>query len=668
MRSRRSRIHAAMHGPTWAGSVTGLLLVAGAVGAAQAHDYSASRDLGALGSMSARNGAVTIPTDMPHVGHHGGTVVLDQHGLLVAERNAAAVIRADRDGAAVATLEFTGVLGELVTDGGALSFVADRAGNRLVRLDTSNSHGLREDTSATVAEPYGLGLSPDGATVYVTSVADHRLVAIDTKTMKPEWSVELRAEPRGVAVSADGTRATVGFLSSGALAEVFLDTQGETVRWHALDPRDHVKVEMEFDDWSDEKVPVATISEARSRFSVPTDQGRRHARNVFSVAYVGHGQVVAPHQVATPQMKRIPSRGMQDSYGGGPQAVPPIDHRLAVISPRKAGQAKVQVSQLRHVHQPRAMAYDASADRLYVAGYGDDDIVGISDVSLPSAYSSWRMHRRRDTGPGACGADGMVVDGDTLWVHCELSRKLVRVRPDELKLEDKPWHTESAVSVGPELAASKRGESVERGAELFRRGESSQISDSGTMACASCHPEGRQDGLSWRLGGAILQTPMLAGRVGGTEPYKWGGLDGTLNASFKHTIERLGGSSLSSSQREDLAAYVQWLPTATRPTVANASAVQRGKALFEGTLECSSCHAGEAMADGNQYPFDAWGLEETDTPSLLGLAHTAPYYHDGSAVDLWALVTNKGSVHDMADFSELTSNQAHDLVAYLETL
>lgn len=646
----------------------GLLLVAGVMSGAHAHDYSASRDASALERTNARSGAVTIPTDAPHVGHRGGTVVLDAHGLLVAERNAAAVIRADADGRAVATLEFTGMLGELVTDGGALVFVADRAGNRLVRLDTSHSASLREDASVSVAEPYGLGLSPDGGTVYLTSIADHRLVAIDTETMKESWSVQLRAEPRGLAVSADGTRATVGFLSSGALAEVFLDTQGETVRWHALDPRDHVKVEMVSDDWGEGKVPLASISEARSRFSVPTDQGRRHARNVFSVAYIGHGQVVAPHQVSTPQMKRVPSRGMQDSYGGGPETIPPIDHRLATVSPRDAGQAKVHVSKLNHVHQPRAMAYDANLDRLYVAGYGDDDIVGISDVSLPSAYSGWRMRRRMDTGRNACGADGMLVDGENLWVHCELSRKLVRVRPDELELNDKPWKTESAVSVGPQLAPSKRSESVERGAELFRRGEATQISERGTMACASCHPDGRQDGLSWRLGGAILQTPMLAGRVGGTQPYKWGGLDDSLRASFKHTIERLGGSSLSSGQRDDLAAYVQWLPTATRPTVARHSAVQRGKGLFEGTLECGNCHAGEAMADGNQYPFDAWGLEETDTPSLRGLAHTAPYYHDGSAVDLWALVTDKGSVHEMADFSELTTNDAHDLVAYLETL
>lgn len=646
-----------------------MLVLAGAVQGARAHDFAASRTSFEVTSPNAQAGPFSIPRSGPHVGHRGGTVAVDVHGLLVAERNAAAVVRADREGNPVATLQFAGLLGELVTNGGDTAFVADRAGNRLVRIDTSHSAALREDASASVAEPYGLALSPDGKTIYVTSIADHRLVALDTQSMKASWSVELRAEPRGVAVSSDGTRATVGFLSSGALAEVHLDTRGETVQWHALDPRDHVKVEMVEDDWEEELIPSATIAEARSRFQVPTDQGRRHARNVFGVTYLGHGLVAAPHQVSTPQMKRIPSRQMQDSYGGGPEAVPAIDHRLAVVAPRKAGQAAVRATLLPSVHQPRAVAYDARHDRLYVAGYGDDEVVAIADASLPSAYGAWRLDRKMDVERNACGPDGLAIDGETVWMHCELSRKLIRLETGGFDIDDAPWHTEGkAVHVGPELAASTRSPEVERGAEIFRRGENSRISDSGTMACASCHPEGRQDGLSWRLGGSILQTPMLAGRVHTTEPYKWGGMDPSLRKSFEHTIDRLGGGGLSRSELAALEAYVRWIPTATRPTVADAAAVERGKVVFEDTLACDGCHGGEAMADNQQYPFDAWGLEQTDTPSLKGLAHTGPYYHDGSAVDLWALVTDKGSVHDMADFSILTEDQAHDLVAYLETL
>lgn len=662
----RSRIKAAMNGRVWMGSAAGLLMLAGAVQVAGAS--SASRDGRAFtGFSGAASDVHMVPRSGPHVGSRGGTVVVDAHGLLVAERNAAAVVRVDRDGKPVTRLDFAGLLGELVTDGAAAAFVADRAGDRIVRLNTTRGDRIGEQGSVPVAEPYGLALSPDGGTLYATSVADHRLVAIDTGTMELSWSVQLRAEPRGVAVSADGTRAVVGFLSSGALAEVHLDRRGETVKWHALDPRNHVKIEMVEDDWGEGSSPMAKISEARSRFQVPTDQGRRHARNAFTVGYLGHGQIVAPHQISTPQMKRIPSRTQMDSYGGGPDEVPAISHHLAFVTPRAAGQAQVRVSGITGVHQPRAMAYDARRDRLYVAGYGDDDLVGIADASLPSAYSLFTL----DEPVGVrerCGPDGMVVDGDVVWMHCELTRKLVRIEPDALDLDDKPWRGEGeAVRRGPQLVASIRSDAVERGADLFRRA-TSEISDGGTMACASCHPEGRQDGLSWRLGGSILQTPMLAGRLASTEPYKWGGLDPTLRDSFRHTIERLGGSGLSRSELADLQAYVRWLPSATRPRVEHAAAVFRGHALFEGELGCDGCHGGDAMADNNQYPFDAWGLEETDTPSLKGLAHTAPYYHDGSAVDLWALVTDKGSVHDMADFSELSTDQARDLVAYLETL
>ena len=51
------------------------------------------------------------------------------------------------------------------------------------------------------------------------------------------------------------------------------------------------------------------------------------------------------------------------------------------------------------------------------------------------------------------------------------------------------------------------------------------LSASGQMACASCHPDGRADGLSWRIEKRELQTPLLAGRLVGTHPFKWDGGD-----------------------------------------------------------------------------------------------------------------------------------------------
>jgi mono/diheme cytochrome c family protein/sugar lactone lactonase YvrE len=646
-----------------------LLSILATVQLANAHSYHANRETILVGE-NAPVGHAAVPSQGPHRGSSGSTVVADEHGVLVAERNAGAIVRADRTGRPVAKLELTQGVGQLVSATPKAVFVADTGGDRIVRIDASAPDRLVPAGELELGAPYGLALSPDGNTLYATSIADHALVAIDTASLKERWRAELRPEPRGVAVSPDGNQATVGFLSSGALAVVDLEGRGDIVRWRTLQPRDHVEIEEEESEWDDEEFHVAVVKEARSRFQVPTDTGRRHARNVFGVAYVGHAIVAAPHQLSTPQMKRIPSSQMQDSYGGGPESVPPIVHRLALVDGAATEQARSAFSKLR-MHQPRALAYDAAHDTLYLAGYGDDSIAAIGDVSQPSVYTAWVADSRRNQGKAACGPDGIAIDGDSIWVHCELSRKLIRIAPDELNLDDQAWYKErDGVSVGPELAASLRSEQIEAGAELFRRGGDWRISDSGVMACASCHPDGRQDGLSWRLGKSILQTPMLAGRVEGTAPYKWNGEDEDLTASFKHTLQRLGGNpdSVTSSELRALAAYVTSLPAPRAPRAADIAAIERGRELFTQTLDCSGCHDGDALTDGGQYPLASRGLETTDTPSLIGLAHTAPYYHDGSAPDLYSLVTDKGSVHDMSDFSDLDPANVRDLVAYLESL
>jgi hypothetical protein len=61
----------------------------------------------------------------------------------------------------------------------------------------------------------------------------------------------------------------------------------------------------------------------------------------------------------------------------------------------------------------------------------------------------------------------------------------------------------------------------------------------------------------------------------------------------------------------------------------------------------------------------AHDIEATDTPSLIGLAGSAPYFHDGSAATLEALLTDRGSVHGMGKTARLSEKQIDDLIAYL---
>lgn len=615
-------------------------------------------------------GSVRAPQVGPHAGSHGGTVIADAHGLLVVERNAGAVIRSDRQGNPVGQLTLHEGIGEMVHDGAGLVFVADRTADRVVQVDPGDAkgQGLAVVRELPLREPHGLALTPDGKTLLATSVADQQLVAIDVASLRVQWRRELTAEPRGVAVSSDGRRAAVGFLSSGVLAVVDLASDGQQVRWHSLEPRDHMHIETEEDE--DFRSTTASLREARSRFQVPSDTGRRQARNVYTVGFVGDDLLVAPHQLATPQMKFRPQEDMEDSYGGGEVSIPPLVHRLAMISGAGTTSARAGFTTY-EVHQPRALSYEAANDVLFVGGYGDDRVLAIHEASGQSPFVKWSAQVGGQA-EDACGVDGLTFDGGELWVHCELSRRLIRLDVDGVAARQAgasdaptPWHH------GPELAASLRSPEVEQGAELFRRGRDFRMSTDGVLACASCHPEGRADGLTWRLGKSILQTPILAGRVEGTAPYKWDGQDVNLKASLSHTVDRLGGMSQRVRRREfaALRAYILSMNAPRPATVTEPDAVARGRELFVSKdLACDVCHDGDKLTDGQQYPIGKTRFGETDTPSLVGLAHSAPYYHDGSAGDLRTLLTDRGTIHDMADLDSLTEVQIADLSAYLRTL
>lgn len=614
-------------------------------------DGTLSLDEGRLGPR------LQAPKRAPHASNHGSTIAADAQGLWIAERNAGALIRTDHAGEVKATIELHAGLGELVLDDAQTAlFVANRGADRVIRYALTGDVAT-PSAQLMIREPHGLALTPDGATLLITSVANQELVAADTATLLIKWRVELAPEPRPVAVSPDGRWALVGFLTSNAVARVELSNQ--QVSWHALAPRDHVEVETEESDYGEFDV-VQTV-EAVSRFEVPNDIGRRHVRNVFALAFVGDGIAIAPHQLATSQMELLPDAERRDAYGGGASGIDPIEYRFARIGePAADGLIDVDHHDV-SVHQPRALAYDPVRDVLYIGGYGDDEIAAIGSASRERPTLLWSATLGR---AAACGLDGLAVAGEHVWAHCELARRVVRIDLEPGRRVSTPSKSSEWVR-GPELAASLRSEQIERGAEIFRRGEDWALG--GALACASCHPEGRSDGLSWRLGRSILQTPMLAGRVEDTGPYKWTGEDPSLRQSFAHTLERIGGSpeDIGAGDFTALAAYITSLPKPRPPSTTNQDALARGRALFD--RECAVCHVGDKTTDRERHEF-ATSLRKVDTPSLIGLAHTAPYYHDGSAIDLATLLDDRGSVHDMVDTSAFTADERRDLISFLESL
>jgi cytochrome c peroxidase len=184
------------------------------------------------------------------------------------------------------------------------------------------------------------------------------------------------------------------------------------------------------------------------------------------------------------------------------------------------------------------------------------------------------------------------------------------------------------------------------GRALFHSSSDFRISRDG-RACASCHPDGRDDGLVWSAPGGPRQTPMLAGRLPLTAPYGWDGAARDVTHHLAHTFARLGGQGLAPHELDALERYITTLEGPPVHARARESQIVRGREVFF-SAGCGSCHTADgAWTDthghkvGSRAPADT--IATFDTPSLRFVAGTAPYFHDGRYPTLLALLSSKDS-------------------------
>ncbi|MCC7541079.1 MAG: beta-propeller fold lactonase family protein [Deltaproteobacteria bacterium] len=159
---------------------------------------------------------------------------------------------------------------------------------------------------------------------------------------------------------------------------------------------------------------------------------------------------------------------------------------------------------------------------------------------------------------------------------------------------------------------------LRRGGVLFASANPDKhprLSLSRNGACASCHPDGGNDGTMWGTMEGERRTMSLRGGVAGR---------GWLHASATHrdirefaetiVAERLGGS-LPEDDVEALSTYVaRGIPRLQSPRV-DAALARRGRAVFEAS--CSRCHQGEQLSSGNPDPTDRWGGGHAAGPELF---------------------------------------------------
>jgi len=571
-------------------------------------------------------------------------------------------------------------------------------------------------------EPTGLALSHDGKSLVVANSTNNTLSVIDTQSLTVARTVETPADPTAVVVNADG-KVYVSHARSGLISVLDLRTGQPTSAPMNLT----LSPSKTGGEQRTPGMPSDLVLGAGGRIYIPHVQSKQTptATTVTTGGgdtYAGGGQPgsvpVVANGVATidttsnvllngPGLEKFSSFGFgegdcfdcgapprkDDSSGGTPEQAGPADLAPPVIMTTMNQQP---------MSGPSSLAIEPSGQFLYITNMnsGNVAIVTANGLSLdskdgadvpgfgPSLTNGLIALVKVGSGPKGIA---IMASGEEAYVYNSFDESIsVLTAQDGQVVSQEPIKI-AEVPLGP----------TERlGRKLFYGADDSRMTNpaAGGIACASCHPNGREDGRTWQFTEGPRNTPTLAGRhLATTAPYHWDGLLNDMHAFKKIVQERMGGSGEDSSFNgtnpltepdfNAMLAYLDSLPKPDNPalkedgTPVNADAAARGKLVFEDKTKanCIECHTGEDHTDNG---FHDVGTEthlsletnqleifpnHVNTPALHNLFFTGPYLHDGSLATLRDRVSqNNGDLH--GNTSGLTESERDDLVAYLQTL
>jgi DNA-binding beta-propeller fold protein YncE/mono/diheme cytochrome c family protein len=605
----------------------------------------------------------------------------------VADEDAKAILTVDLETKAeLAQTQLGGAPGQVyvTSDGRVLVTLRDRA--ELVVLSASRADApLAKACSVTTpVEPLAIATTPDEGAVLVTSGWGRKLAAFDGETLSPRFETALPREPRSVVVSDDGKTAFVSHAVGSIVSVVDLSSaahEAKSISMRGFQPGEQKQLEQrrklarerEKTDPAGAKAILASLELTAARFGNgrPTCQGFALAKS----AAAAPGRIFAPQVVVDPG---DPDR-RPDGYGDENQHTETPSVAVLDEGTREVLAASVTVGREMQMLKrgrdqrdprpecllPRAAAVDPGSKSLLVTCYGIDAVVAYDAESANPLTSE----RRRWT-VGA-GPSGIVVDSEkrraVVWSQFDRTLSTFPIGGTEL-VDDKaapPLVVRAAMSPLKE----KLPADYALGRILFHAAGDARIANDG-RACASCHPDGRDDAITWATPEGPRRSIMLAGRASNTAPYSWNGNESSLHNHLGNTFDRLSGKGLRSIELDALVAYLASMPAPPQPPQ-DPTKVERGKAIFASSeAGCAGCHSGPTFTDGKNH--DVGSKHKADraaafnTPSLHLVGGTGPYFHDGRYATLAELLEKSDG--KMGRTKHLSKPDLEALEAYLRTL
>lgn len=570
-------------------------------------------------------------------------------------------------------------------EGRTRAFVANRGSNT---VSVVNLQDLTVVATIPVGQqPYGVVVAPEDTFVFVANSGSDSISVIDTTTLQLVATIPMGDRPAGLAAAA--SRLYVTHLLTGLVSVIDIDRVPQTIPYC---------VPLDFNQ--DGNVNITDIVRVSYRWSstcgdpaydpaVDLDQNCRidtadmqvvaqQWRSACSVISTGSTSNLVQSIVLNPAETRAYLPHIKsNSSNPAPLFDTSILPVVSVIDLTTQQALPSERISLDAVDIPVNMPFDAALSpdglRLWVVNAGSNDL---SVIDLVSGRAT--AHIRVGSNPR-----GIVLspDGRFAYVNNTLDGTVSVI--DTATARVTSIHTVTRIPMPPILLQGKR---------LFHTSAPSTISRDQWISCASCHFEGETDGRTWRLPGlGPRNTPSLLGVIQ-TYPINWqADMDesqdqehfirnfqaGTGLITYGNPYPGRGMFNVGRSLALDaLATFVDSLPPPSSPLKGgNQERADRGRTIFESsTTRCAVCHPAPFYTDRQKHDVgtadgpDELAGREMDTPTLRGLANTAPYLHDGSAPTLVDVLVTKNRADRHGVTSHLSPDQIGDLIAFLEAL
>jgi YVTN family beta-propeller protein len=269
--------------------------------------------------------------------------------------------------------------------------------------------------------------------------------------------------------------------------------------------------------------------------------------------------------------------------------------------------------------------------------------------------------------PDVSGPRGLAMVGGKVYVACYYTDNLAIVN-----VEQRSNHPARLIALAPpaEMDQARIGEMLFHDARLcFQQWQS----------CASCHPDGRADGLNWDLlndgvgNGNNVKSMLWATR---TPPMMVSGVRASAEQAVRSGIRHILFTTRSEEDIQAISAYLAAIKPIPSPKLVDgrlSESAERGKRLFlSEKIGCYKCHPEPLYTDQKMHDVASKGdyddRNDFDTPTLVECWRTAPYMHDGKFTTLGQLLQVGKHGKKGGDIESLSDAEVTDLIEFVLSL